>query len=137
MGLGLSRSRPKDKQVRFKNQKDDTITTIIWTQRSSTGFYWLCHNWKWYFAVNRISSLTSTQRHHQKSARKPHETEKHSLLIIGGNKLVVLVGEIKMEVERRSLMIFFLVSGFRTHVVATLVCATGSVRTLSVARPFF
>ena len=33
-----------------------------------------------------------------------------------------------MEVERRSLRIFFEVSGFRTH-VATAVCATGSVYT--------
>ena len=32
---------------------------------------------------------------------------------------------------------FFLVSGFRTHVVATTVCATGDVHTLRVARTFF
>ena len=39
--------------------------------------------------------------------------------------------------ERRSLRIFFLVSGLRTHVVATTVCATVSVHTLRVARTFF
>ena len=51
------------------------------------------------------------------------------------SKLVdhVLVGEIKMDMERRSLRIF-LDSGFRTHVVATTVCATGGVHTLRVAR---
>ena len=32
---------------------------------------------------------------------------------------------------------FFFVSGFRTHVVATTVCATGDVHTLRVARTFF
>ena len=54
------------------------------------------------------------------------------------SKLVdnVLVGEIKMAMERRSLMIFF-VSGFRTHVAAATVCATGGVLTLRVARTFF
>ena len=45
----------------------------------------------------------------------------------------VLVGDIKVEVERRNLRIF--VSGFRTHVVAT-VCATGG-HALRVARAFF
>ena len=49
---------------------------------------------------------------------------------------MVLVGEIKMEVERRSLGIFF-VSGIRTHVVATTVCATEGVHTLRVPRTFF
>ena len=29
---------------------------------------WLSHNWKWYFAVNQISELNSTQWHHQKSS---------------------------------------------------------------------
>ena len=52
---------------------------------------------------------------------------------IGDN---VLVGEIKMEVEQRSVRIFFLISGFLTHVVATTVCATGGVHTLRVARTF-
>ena len=28
---------------------------------------WLSHNWKWYFAVNRISGFNSTQWLHQKS----------------------------------------------------------------------
>ena len=28
---------------------------------------WFSHNWKWYFAVNRISDQKSTQRHHQES----------------------------------------------------------------------
>ena len=28
---------------------------------------WLSHNWKWYFAVNQISALDSTQWHHQTS----------------------------------------------------------------------
>ena len=32
---------------------------------------------------------------------------------------------------------FFSVSGFRTHIVATTVCATGDVHTLRVARTFF
>ena len=37
----------------------------------------------------------------------------------------VLAGDVKVEVERRSLRIFFSDSRFRTHVVATTVCATG------------
>ena len=28
-------------------------------------FFWLSHNWKWHFAVNRNSNSNSTQRHHQ------------------------------------------------------------------------
>ena len=28
---------------------------------------WLSHSWKWYFAVNQISALDSTQWHHQTS----------------------------------------------------------------------
>ena len=49
----------------------------------------------------------------------------------------VLVGDIKMALEWRSLRIFFQKSkDFRTHVVPTSVCATWGVHTLRVARTF-
>ena len=49
----------------------------------------------------------------------------------------VLVGENKDGSGTTKSEDFFLVSGFRTHVVATTVCATGDVHTLRVARTFF
>ena len=57
----------------------------------------------------------------------PRETEKHSLMMIGEKQIGGQRpgGRNQMEVERRSLKNFFLVSEFRTHVVATTVCATG------------
>ena len=42
------------------------------TQLSLNWLVWRSHNWKWYFAVNQISELDSTQWHHQKS------TEEHA-----------------------------------------------------------
>ena len=69
----------------------------------------------------------------------PRETEKHSLMMIGGKQICGQrpggrnqdgSGTTKSED-------FFLVSGFRTHEVATTVCATRGVHTLRVARTFF
>ena len=48
------RKHEQRSRVRFKNQKDVTITART-------------HNWKWYFAVNRISGLNSPQWLHQKT----------------------------------------------------------------------
>ena len=49
----------------------------------------------------------------------------------------VLVGDIKMGYGMTKSEDFFFDSRFRTHVVATTVCATGGVHTLRVARAFF
>ena len=40
---------------------------------------WHSHNWKWYFAVNRISELNSTQRHHEESEEE-HASENREAL---------------------------------------------------------
>ena len=101
----------------------------------------LSHNWKRYFAVNRISD---SKLHTKASSRirrraclgKPRSINSYIWQLVE-SKLVeqVLVGEITMDKEWWNLKVFsFLDSGFRTHVVATAVCATGGVR---VARTFF
>ena len=102
--------------------------------------FWLSQIWKWYFAVNRFSGLNSTHWLHQRSA------EAHA----SGNR-EAFTNDDRWKTNRWTpswweksrwklndeVWGFFLVSGFRTHVVATAVCATGCVHTLRVARAFF
>ena len=78
----------------------------------------------------QISELDSTQWHHQKS------TEEHaSGNRVGGPRL----GGRNQDghgMTKSEDFFFFENSGFRAHVVATTVCATGCVHTLRVARTF-
>ena len=68
----------------------------------------------------------------------PRETEKHSPMMIGGKQIGGQgLGGKDQDGHGMTKSEGFLYSGFRTHVVATAVCATGSVHTLRVARTFF
>ena len=73
----------------------------------------------------------------------PRETEKNCLLhrTVGGMQMVehLLVGEIKMDIERWNLKVFFFffLLRFRTHVVATSVCVWREVYTHSVSHAHF
>ena len=67
----------------------------------------------------------------------PLETEKHSLMMIGGKQNGgQRPGGRNYDGSGTTKSEDFFVSGFRTHVVATTVCATGCVHTLRVARTF-
>ena len=70
-------------------------------------------------------------------ARRAHTPDNHEgpLCVCGTDNETL--AHLWWRVERRSLVIFFFVSGVRTHVVATTVCATEGVHTLLVARISF
>ena len=100
---------------------------------------WLSHNWKWYFAENRISGINSTQSLRQEPAE----------VLASGNREAFTNDDRwkatwwttswweKSRWKWNDDVWGFFVSGFRTHVVATAVCATECVHTLRVARTFF
>ena len=68
----------------------------------------------------------------------PRETEKHSLMMTGGKQISgQRPGGRNQDGHGMTKSEDFFVSGFRTHVVAATVCATGGVHTLRVARTFF
>ena len=101
---------------------------------------WLSHNWKWYFAVNRISDLNSTQWHHQKpkigwSACLGKPRSIHSWWSVE-SKLVdhVLVGNIKMAMEWRSLRIFFRLQISHPRSGNNCVCDGGSRSNREITR---
>ena len=91
---------------------------------------WLSHNWKRYFAVNRRSDLHSTQRHHREPEEEHASGNREdwlSHLIIGGMHTgATSLGGRNQDGHRvmKSEGYFFRLR-FRTHVVATAVCATG------------
>ena len=104
---------------------------------------WLSHNWKWYIAVNRTSGVNSTQWLHQQSAEAHASGKPRSIHWWWSveSKLVdnVLVGEIKMEVERRSLFFFSLtISHPRSgnYCVSDGVCAHTPCRTRTLLTHF-
>ena len=68
----------------------------------------------------------------------PRETEKLSLMIVSGKQIDgQRPGGRNQDGSGTTKSADFFVSGFRTHVVATILCATVCVHTLRVARAFF
>ena len=68
----------------------------------------------------------------------PRENEQHSLMVIGGKQIGgQRPGGRNQDGSGTTKSEDFFYPRFRTHVVATAVCATGCVHTLLVARTFF
>ena len=61
VNMNKEASQIQESKRRHKYREDLDPDKLDW-------LVWLSHNWKWHFAVNWISGLISTQRHHQKSA---------------------------------------------------------------------
>ena len=101
---------------------------------------WLSHNWKWYFAVNRISDLNSTQWLHQKSAEAHASGNREAFTNDDrwkANWWTTSWWEKSRWKWNDEVCTFTASLRISHHTVATTVCATGGVHTLCVARTFF